>query len=250
MLKKLLLGAFVVSLAVALTSCDLINPKEDNNDNDDDWIPTATITVNSEPSGANVYLDDSLTGQVTPCVLENCNPGSNYTLKLTYPDYLDWEGPVNIEIGQDDPVVDAILIKPDGSNIEIEAYATLTSNGYGCKYSYRFNVDFVLVFFAFQWPDHDAYNAYKIVGFCEADMWNTTLEYGSTEGRVPTGTHKLLFAGTDEVTEQQCIFEVDVTATPGVSQSVKVRRLSSIPENLFSEPDDGNSASIVIRSKE
>lgn len=249
MLKRLLLGAFVVSLAVAFAGCDLINGKEDDNDNNDDWIPTATITVNSEPSGANVYLDDSLTGQVTPCVLENCNPGSNYRLKLTCPDYLDWEQPVNIEIGQDDPVVDAFLVKPDGSNVEVEAYATITQNGYGVKYSYKFNVDFVMVFFGFQWPDHKGYYGYKEIGYCPAEMWCTSLDYGSTEGRVPLGTHKLVIAGTDEVTEQECIFEADITVTPGASQSVKVRRLASIPESWLSATGDGGSASVVIRSQ-
>ena len=246
MFKRFLLATLVFSLAMAFVGCDLTNDDDGNGG----WIPTATITVNSEPSGANVYLDDSLTGQVTPCVLENCNPGSGYRLKLTHPDYLDWEQPVNIEIGQDDPVVDAYLIKPDGSNIEVEAYATLTQNGYGCKYTYKFNVDFILALFAFKWPDHDAYYAYKTFGFCVADMWNTTLEFGSsTGGRVPVGTHKLLVAGTDDVTEQQCIFEVDITVTPGSSQSVKVKRLTSIPESWSSATEDGSSASVVIRSQ-
>jgi hypothetical protein len=251
MLKKLFLITLVLSLAVAFIGCDLINGEDDNSSKEEDTlVPTSTITVNSEPSGANVYLDDSLTGQITPCVLERCQYGSSYNLKLTYPDYLDWEKPIHLEGGQDHPVVDVYLIKPDGSNIKVEASATLTSNGYGCKYVYKFNVDFLLTLFAFKWPDHNTYNAYKTFGFCQENTWNTTVEFGSTSGdRVPVGTHNLLFCGTDDVTEQQCIFEVDITATPGASQSVKVRKLRSIPESWSSATGDGGSASVVIRSQ-
>ncbi len=54
------------------------------------------IAVNSEPQGAAVYLDDSLTEEVTNCVLEDV-PVGEHALKLTLDGYVDWDTLVEVE---------------------------------------------------------------------------------------------------------------------------------------------------------
>lgn len=54
------------------------------------------IAVNSEPQGATVYLDDTLTNEVTNCVLEDV-PVGEHSLKLTLDGYVDWDTLVEVE---------------------------------------------------------------------------------------------------------------------------------------------------------
>jgi hypothetical protein len=241
MVKKILLACFAFSMVVAFTGvvaflsgCEEV-AEEDTSDPADPVFPTVTDTtdttgpgptgsiyVNSTPTGASVFIDDSATGKTTNCVLEDLNVGSHYMIKLTLPGYQDWEAPVSLEIGQDDPVLNARLIAEDGSNIEVEAFAALTGYGYFVKYSYRFNVDVVVNSFTFKWPDYDPYFC-KEFGFVYADDSITTAEYGIDSNgdgipgdeRIPTGTHLLLIAGYDYYSEQDFCFELEVPCYPG-----------------------------------
>lgn len=54
------------------------------------------IAVNSEPQGAAVYLDDSLTNEVTNCVLEDV-PVGEHAIKLTLEGYVDWDTLVEVK---------------------------------------------------------------------------------------------------------------------------------------------------------
>ncbi|TKJ39011.1 hypothetical protein CEE36_10560 [candidate division TA06 bacterium B3_TA06] len=246
MAKKILLAFLAFSMVVSFTGviavftgCEEV-PEEDTSNPADPVFPTDTtdttgpsgptgsIYVNSTPEGATVYIrkglndPDSATGKATNCVLEGLNLGSSYHIKLTLPGYHDWEAPVSLEIGQDDPVLNARLIAEDGSNIEVEAFAALTGYGYFIKYSYRFNVDVMLNSFTFKWPDYEPYFC-KEFGFIYADDSITTAEYGiDSDGdgkpgdkRIPTGTHLLLIAGYDYYSEQDFCFELEVPCYPG-----------------------------------
>jgi len=64
-------------------------------------IFTGTMIVNSLPQGADVYLDDSLTGQ-TNCIFEDVESGS-YLLRLKLEGYSDWKDTVVVE--KDDTIV-------------------------------------------------------------------------------------------------------------------------------------------------
>jgi len=54
------------------------------------------ISIQSTPEGAAVYLDDSLTDEVTNCVLNEVPVGEHH-LKLTLEGYFDWEDSVTVE---------------------------------------------------------------------------------------------------------------------------------------------------------
>ena len=57
--------------------------------------PVGTIEINSTPSGADVYLDDTTTSQQTDCVLEDV-PEGEHTIKLVLEDYADWDTTVTV----------------------------------------------------------------------------------------------------------------------------------------------------------
>lgn len=63
-------------------------------------LQTGSIEVRSEPQGADVALDDSLTGKKTNCVLEDV-PFGTHTLRLYLEGYIDWER--DIEINEEQP---------------------------------------------------------------------------------------------------------------------------------------------------
>lgn len=58
---------------------------------------TGWIAVNSTPQGAAVYLDDSLTDEVTNCVLEEVLAGEHH-LKLTLDEYESWDSLVVVDV--------------------------------------------------------------------------------------------------------------------------------------------------------
>lgn len=64
-------------------------------------IYTGAISVSSEPAGAEVYLDDSLTGSVTDCMLEDIIVGQ-HTVELSLEGFLDYAD--SVEVIHDDTV--------------------------------------------------------------------------------------------------------------------------------------------------
>lgn len=76
------------------------------------FIRSGTITISSEPEGAEVYLDDDFTGLKTDCVLENV-PLGNHQLRLTYAGYADWEQTVTINEDSPDATVEADMDKDE-----------------------------------------------------------------------------------------------------------------------------------------
>lgn len=77
---------------------------------------TGAIAVYSEPTGADVYLDDSLTGARTDCVLEDVTSG-HHTVFVSLEGYYGWEEGVVVEPGEVD-TVDAVL-SPISSPLEL-----------------------------------------------------------------------------------------------------------------------------------
>ena len=71
------------------------------------------IDVNSTPSGADVFLDDSTTNQQTNCVLQDVPEGEHF-IKLTLEGYAVWD--TTVTVGENQTViVDAILQIPEGA---------------------------------------------------------------------------------------------------------------------------------------
>lgn len=68
------------------------------------------ISIQSTPEGAEVYLDDSLTGEVTNCLLEV--EAGDHTVKLVREDYKDWVRDVTVEEG-DTVELNAYVYIPD-----------------------------------------------------------------------------------------------------------------------------------------
>ena len=60
---------------------------------------TGSIEITSYPEGANVYLDDSLTGDKTNCTL-NRVPEGIHIIRLTLDGYDDWAIDVYVEVGK------------------------------------------------------------------------------------------------------------------------------------------------------
>ena len=58
-----------------------------------------SITVDSKPRGAEIFIDDSSTGLVTPNTLSNLFPG-DHTLKLKRTGYWDFEVSIQVESGK------------------------------------------------------------------------------------------------------------------------------------------------------
>ena|GEM_PF-1946815 len=56
------------------------------------------ISITSTPEGAEVYLNDSLTGEVTNCLLNEV-PTGDHTIKLLLDDYKEWSKDVTVEEG-------------------------------------------------------------------------------------------------------------------------------------------------------
>jgi hypothetical protein len=68
-----------------------------------------SIEVKSTPQGADVYLDGGLTGKKTNCVLDGVYVGT-HLIKLTLPNYYDWDTTVTV-IANQTITVNAYLLK-------------------------------------------------------------------------------------------------------------------------------------------
>ncbi len=56
---------------------------------------TGTVDIKSVPSGADIFLDDSLTGAKTDCVLEDV-PFGHHELRLALTDYVEWKHEIDL----------------------------------------------------------------------------------------------------------------------------------------------------------
>ena len=90
---------------------------------------TGDISVTSEPSGANIYLDGRHKGE-TPYTITEVYPG-HYTIKLTLEGYEDWTKGVDVTAGEEvevdceelTPILSAINVtsEPTGASIYLDA---------------------------------------------------------------------------------------------------------------------------------
>lgn len=71
------------------------------------------LAVSSTPQGADVYIDDSLTGEKTNCVISEIDPGE-YTVKLVLYDFPEWSAKVEVEEGET-TYVDAVFQINEGT---------------------------------------------------------------------------------------------------------------------------------------
>ncbi len=62
-------------------------------------VATGSISVESNPPGAEIYLDGSDTGNITPYVITDVEAGS-HTVRLTYLHYKDRQGQVRVNAGE------------------------------------------------------------------------------------------------------------------------------------------------------
>lgn len=81
----------------------------------------ATVTVNSFPSGAKVYINNKFTGKTTPVTLDTIQPGENIKVKLELDKFVSWERIVNLKAG-DSLVLDALLtpVKIEETNVTLK----------------------------------------------------------------------------------------------------------------------------------
>jgi hypothetical protein len=75
-------------------------------------VETGSVEINSTPTGADVYLDDSLTGMKTNCVLEEL-PLGVYRITLELDGYYDW--------------IDVVRLTEDSNLVVINAELTDTT---------------------------------------------------------------------------------------------------------------------------
>jgi outer membrane protein assembly factor BamB len=80
--------------------------------------PVGSIEINSTPTGAEVFIDDTTTNQQTNCVLEEVSEGE-HTIKLSLSGYSDWDSTVTVE--KNEVVsIDAVFSKATG-NIQVNS---------------------------------------------------------------------------------------------------------------------------------
>jgi DNA-binding beta-propeller fold protein YncE len=66
------------------------------------------VEVKSSPQGATVFLDEEDTGQLTDCVLPYVSFGT-HKVRISKENYADWEGEVEIALGENTILIDVIL---------------------------------------------------------------------------------------------------------------------------------------------
>ena len=102
-MKKLILLLIIPAVMLVITSCD--------NTSDNPTNPTTdkgSLLVTSNPAGAQIWLDNSNTNQVTPDTVENIQEGlHNVTLKLT--DHRDTTFSISITAGEIAVVTNVLL---------------------------------------------------------------------------------------------------------------------------------------------
>lgn len=75
------------------------------------------LSVSSNPTGAQIYIDDSLTEEKTNHVFEYIEPG-NHTIRLQYYDWPEWSAAIEVKEAET-TYVDAVL-EPDTGEIYIK----------------------------------------------------------------------------------------------------------------------------------
>jgi hypothetical protein len=71
---------------------------------------TGTITVNSNPAGAGVYVDNAYIG-ITPLNVPSVQPGS-HVVRVSQTGYADWQATVQVQSGQVTPVDATLSAQP------------------------------------------------------------------------------------------------------------------------------------------
>jgi DNA-binding beta-propeller fold protein YncE len=87
---------------------DIFLSQEDTNKEYDLERLGRNVEVKSTPQGANVFLDEEDTGQLTDCVLPYVSFGT-HKVRIFKENYADWEGEVEIVLGGNPILIDVIL---------------------------------------------------------------------------------------------------------------------------------------------
>ena len=83
-------------------------------------VPNGSISINSSPSGASIYLDSVLNSNVTPYIVTHVSAGT-HVVKLLYPDGKWREDDITVYSGETSyinwnaPTVLDVVIQPDGT---------------------------------------------------------------------------------------------------------------------------------------
>jgi hypothetical protein len=81
----------ILTLGLYFTAC------KTNSNNPVTSAPVGSISVKSDPTGAQIWLDGTNTGKITPDSLINIKVG-NHTINLIYPNYIDTSSAVLIPV--------------------------------------------------------------------------------------------------------------------------------------------------------
>ncbi len=73
-------------------------------------LPKGSIDIDSSPRGAKIAVNGNDTGLVTPMRVENLEIQKSYQVKLSYPNYYEWNG--NVDVKDFDPVKLQAMLNP------------------------------------------------------------------------------------------------------------------------------------------
>jgi len=99
-----------------------------SNYNYKDFINNGSLTIVSNPAGANIYLDGTNTGFVTTHTFTNISPGT-HTIKLTLSGYENWYGTTTVITGSTTYAYAILIPNPITNVIIISATATVEMLG-------------------------------------------------------------------------------------------------------------------------
>lgn len=78
---------------------------------------TGSISINSDPRGADIYINDNYEG-ITPLNLTNLSSG-DYTIKITMPDYEEWVSEVTVSSKRETKLYAELVSRPSYGSMSI-----------------------------------------------------------------------------------------------------------------------------------
>jgi hypothetical protein len=189
--KKLLLACLASMLFLAFAGCD------------DGFLSSGgSINVSSDPTGAEIYLDGSSTGETTNTMLTKISEGS-HTIKLILSGYEDTEK--TVEVAVDDTVYVGLPLTEDAGDpgpVSVDVTGRIVLGDWFAYYTYKFNQDVTATNGELTMPGRSTITIKYIYGAMEGNRTYCVIpicldvdEYYQPKTQIPRGTHILYFEG-------------------------------------------------------
>ncbi|MDI6840081.1 MAG: PEGA domain-containing protein [bacterium] len=150
---------------------------------------TGSIQVNSIPTGASIWLDNTDTGKKTNCLLENISVGE-HSIKLTLQDYADYD--TTVVVCENETTTVNTTLTP---TLTITATGVRVNNGTQTHFTYRFNYDNHLNHLYITFPNYGEHENPADAGDKVANTdYHSYFQAGGAQ--MPTGNHTLRFLGS------------------------------------------------------